>query len=170
MPSFNPKPLPIPSASDIARLWNFIDRRGQDECWPWKGARNRQGYGCFGLQGDNYQAHRVAYLVMTGKDPGSLALMHSCDNPPCCNAAHLAPGTDKENSCDATKKGLNKPPDPKFHTRGERHPLSTMTALQVLEIRERHAAGARACDLARAYETTPQNICIIVQRKNWTHI
>ncbi len=33
--------------------------------------------------------------------------MHSCDNPPCVNPAHLSAGTYSENAWDKTRKGRN---------------------------------------------------------------
>jgi hypothetical protein len=45
-----------------------------------------------------------------------MVVMHSCDNPPCCNPAHLSAGTVRDNALDMIAKGRANPP------RGELHP------------------------------------------------
>lgn len=48
-------------------------------------------------------AHRVS-LALDGRDPGPLDAIHSCDNPPCVNPAHLRPATTRENVADMIAK------------------------------------------------------------------
>jgi hypothetical protein len=50
-----------------------------------------------------YFAHRVAYALANDLDPETLGgvVRHTCDNPPCCNPAHLVLGTARENVEDA---------------------------------------------------------------------
>lgn len=50
-------------------------------------------------------AHRFSYELATGEDITGLFVLHSCDNPPCCNPAHLRVGTQKDNMADARAKG-----------------------------------------------------------------
>ena len=88
------------------RLWSRVDTGGEDvECWEWTGARSPAGYGR--IKGDNgtLQAHRVAYELTHGPIPDGLFVMHSCDNPPCCNPAHLSVGTNADNVHDSMRKG-----------------------------------------------------------------
>lgn len=39
--------------------------------------------------------------------PAGMSVMHSCDNPPCVNPAHLRVGTPADNNLDTTTKGRN---------------------------------------------------------------
>jgi HNH endonuclease len=48
--------------------------------------------------------HRVVWIALHG-DPGKLKVLHTCDNPPCCNPRHLFLGTPKDNTDDMISKG-----------------------------------------------------------------
>lgn len=98
----------------IARFWSKADRRGPDECWEWKACRTtkRGGYGQFRVTlapGKNVvlYSHRAAYEATFGAPPVGL-LRHKCDNPPCCNPAHLIPGTHADNTAIAEELGVSK--------------------------------------------------------------
>ncbi len=79
------------------RFWSKVDRRGDDECWPWLATRNSGGYGQFWLNGKLEQAYRVSYELIRGPIPEGLTLDHLCRNPPCVNPADLEAVTEKEN-------------------------------------------------------------------------
>ena len=51
-------------------LWGKVDKRGQDECWPWIGSIN-QGYGRFEMDGRSYYAHRAIFNLA---NPGVIEL------------------------------------------------------------------------------------------------
>ncbi len=81
------------------RIWVRIDRRGDDECWPWTGCQDGNGYGMVfeDERRRGRRAHRVAYEVIVGPVPVGLQLDHLCRNRLCCNPAHLEPVTKHEN-------------------------------------------------------------------------
>lgn len=78
------------------RFWSKVEKRGDDECWPWHGRKTRKGYGLFGHAGE-VLAHRRAYRYSIGEIPEGLTLDHLCGEPSCVNPAHLEPVTLKEN-------------------------------------------------------------------------
>jgi hypothetical protein len=80
-----PKPL-----GDVDMPWLKVQRCTWDECWPWLGTLNADGYGVFTVKGRQYRAHRVAYKDATGVDPGpDLVVDHTCRNRACCNPRHM---------------------------------------------------------------------------------
>ena len=129
-------------------------------CWEWNGAiRNEDGYGATTQPGSrNMLAHRAAYAAWVGPLPDDVILLHSCDNPPCINPAHLRQGTDAENSADKLARGRE--------ARGERSGAVKVTDAVVDEIRARYAAGgATHRSLAAAYGLSKTHIGAIVTRR-----
>lgn len=149
------------------RFWEKVDRRGGAEsCWPWCGGRSPDGYGLtkFEPYGPTSVTHRVAYRLCKGTFAEKLRVLHSCDNPPCCNPAHLFLGTDKDNSDDKISKGR----DRKSH--GEEHAKAKLTAAQVLLIRSRDAAGDSRRGMAREFGLNRKSMWNICERKSWKHV
>lgn len=86
--------------SDISeRFWRKVDKRGPDDCWEWQAGKSSFGYGAFGINGRSHRAHRVAKML-SGVDLGDQIVRHACDNPACCNPAHLLLGTLADNNRD----------------------------------------------------------------------
>lgn len=75
-----------------------------DECWPWRGGRNSDGYGVFRAGRRLLLAHRIAYALAHGA-PGRRVVRHECDNPSCVNPAHLLAGTQRDNVRDMIARG-----------------------------------------------------------------
>jgi len=94
------RPLPDPEL-----FWAKVDRANNiEECWEWTGYTDRDGYGCLEQKGVHWRAHRAAYELTVGPIPPGLHLLHSCDNPPCCNPHHHSPGTPKQNADDRLRR------------------------------------------------------------------
>lgn len=144
------------------RFWNKVDRSGGDDaCWIWTARARFAGYGQIWWHGHVERAHRVAYELGRGPIPDGLFVLHSCDNPPCCNPAHLFLGTSKDNSDDMIQKGRD------LHFRGEQHGRCKLTDAQVAEIRERYAAGGvTQIQLGAEFGVAHSQISRIVTRKN----
>lgn len=86
------------------QLWPKVDQRGLDECWPFTGATNEHGYGVIHRRGRMLKAHRVAFRLRVGPIPAGHHVLHTCDNPPCCNPAHLYAGTRSDNMRDMVER------------------------------------------------------------------
>lgn len=116
----------------LERFWSKVEKRGQNECWPWLGAKDQRGYGQFFLDGKLVRATRVSWSIRYDTPfPAELDACHSCDNPNCVNPGHIWPGTPSQNAFDSVYKGrmtANRRPRPKppeKTTCANGHPYST---------------------------------------------
>jgi hypothetical protein len=86
----------------LARLFSKIRVNTQTGCWEWQAARI-YGYGVVWFRGRNEMVHRLMYAWLVESLPRGLGkgipmLDHVvCNNPPCCNPAHLRAGTVTDN-------------------------------------------------------------------------
>lgn len=87
------------------RFWSKVTIGDPKECWEWKEGRFTRGYGSFWLNGRSVISSRVAWELSFGPIPRGMIVCHACDNPPCCNPAHLWIGTDEDNMTDRDTKG-----------------------------------------------------------------
>lgn len=87
------------------RLWSEVEKHGKAECWPWIGATDKDGYGRFRWQYKMFRAHSVAFRCSFPDEELTPCVLHTCDNPPCCNPNHLFGGTNRDNVNDRNSKG-----------------------------------------------------------------
>ncbi len=110
------------------RFWSKVDIKGFDECWEWRAVKVNKGYGQYFLFGRKRPAHVAAFIlsggILTADKP---YVLHKCDNPPCCNPAHLFAGNHDENMRDKVNKGRQ--------SYGEISKNAKLTEKEVLEIR-----------------------------------
>lgn len=95
-----------------AWFWAKVDTTaGPDGCWYYGNTTapsNSERSGYTGVYRDGRAvgtAHRIACILAHGPVPDGYIVMHSCDNPPCCNPAHLRTGTYAENARDRQQRG-----------------------------------------------------------------
>ena len=142
-----------------------IDIKSENECWNWTASKCSDGYGHFRFEGSIVGSHIVMYKLYNNiKDLQGLHILHSCDNPACCNPKHLRAGTASENAIDKVNKNRHN------NHKGELHPSVTLTEEIVLLIRKLYKEGKSQAELGRKFEVTRANIHYIVHNKSWSHI
>ena len=152
-----------------AHFWSQVDTsEDKNACWEWTGLRNkaRGGYGTCYVKRQSRRAHRVAFEFSVGKIPTGLLVLHSCDNPPCCNPNHLRLGTHKDNSLEMFSKGRNN--NFPFHAFGERCGLSKLTDETVKDIL--NESGKTPLEISQKYGVSRSSIYCIIHRKTWKHL
>jgi HNH endonuclease len=75
---------------DGAPCWTWITKHGKPSRWYATIGRG-------GRRGGTLKAHVVAYELWFGPVPEGLQLDHRCQNPACCNPAHLEAVTQSVN-------------------------------------------------------------------------
>jgi len=153
-----PKPIKLTEA-DIARFWSKVDKRGPDDCWEWTGRVNPKKYGLFDCAGSYFLTHRVAYVVTNGDT--KLRVLHDCNNPPCCNPAHLYAGTDKDNIRQCINDGR------RADLCGEEHGRAKLTESDVRAIR---ADGRSQRVIAKEYGISQAEVSHICRGRTWKHV
>jgi hypothetical protein len=143
------------------QFWETLDQSGgPDACWPWTAYCEPKGYGRVKFDGKTERAHRVAFRLHHGRD--ALFCCHRCDNPVCCNPAHLFDGNHADNMADMKAKGRA--------PRGERG-RSKITAQDVRDIRRRYDQRITSqAALGREYGLSKMQIYYVTRRRSWSHI
>lgn len=141
-------------------FWSRVDVRGPKDCWEWRGHRAKTGYGVLQLQGHKYLAHRIAWTRVNGDIPAGMLVCHKCDNPPCCNPAHLFLGTYVDNAQDRNAKGRQ--------ARGSANGRAQLDEYLVRELRRMYATGRYTYKkLARMYGVSYTVVANILNEKLW---
>lgn len=149
---------PTPPAE---RLWPRVDKSGgPNACWPWTGCTVPWGHGRIAeTRGKPVQTHRVAWEDTYGAIPEGMQVLHSCDNPPCCNPKHLFLGTNAMNRADSVAK--------RRHQHGAGHWNAKLTPAQVRRIR---ASSRPYAELAEKYDVHEQTIYRIRSGVRWKEL
>lgn len=152
-----------------ARFWAKVDVRGPNDCWPWRGARKPKGYGNARINKTYVLAHRAAWEFVHFPIPQGYSVCHICDNPRCCNPAHLMLGTTRSNFCDMVQKRRSQ--FRKNKATGARNINSKLDEAAVKAIRRKYQNGDSAqYELAVEFNVSPTTIGSIVRRMTWRHV
>lgn len=155
----------------VPRFWSRV-RAGKDsECWPWtRGGKGpmTSSYGLigFGKTGVNYRMYvtHIVACVLSGRDvPPGMCVLHSCDNPPCCNPKHLRVDTQGANNTDRKNKGRE------GNRKGTANGRARLNEADVMRIREKSKTDYYRT-IAEEYGVSCILIAKIVQRKLWKHV
>ena len=146
------------------RFWAKVEKT--ETCWLYMGFRKWDGYGWIARSegGGKYRymtAHRYAWILTHGKPPDGMHILHDCDNPPCCNPAHLRLGTHADNMADQRARGR--------HVHGERtrHKLTLEQVLEILANPPRLGIGGNVSDYAKRYGVKTNTITSILAGRTW---
>jgi len=169
----------------MVRVWAKI-LPVESGCWEWQGSTDISGYARISYKNQPELVSRILLSKIVKKELTRLEYAcHKCDNPRCCNPAHLFLGTPKDNTDDMMKKrrhicfiNPNKMREvglrmkkflPRFE--GESHPQAKLTEKEVLEIRTMYVPRKVTLkSIARIYKIDYTTVSDIIRRKIWTHI
>jgi len=143
-------------------------RKSPSGCIEWQGCKLPKGYGTV-FNGDRSElAHRMAWRLFVGADPGELMVCHRCDNPSCVNPVHLFLGTGRDNLRDMANKNRQVfQRNPHKAPKGDRNGRAKLTNANAEYIRMKYSLGARQIDLAEEFGVTQSAISKIVLRKTF---
>lgn len=156
-------------------------------CLEWTGIKNKKGYGRCNVRGTVYLAHRLSYFICFRYDPGSLCVLHHCDNPACVNPKHLFIGSKADNNEDMRSKGRaadqigtharisgdkhGRKTKPESFPRGENIHNAKIKDSQVLYIVNSFNTRTRtAKELASEFNCHYSTIYNIVTNKSYIHV
>lgn len=139
-----------------------------DGCRIWPGAK-LNGYPRLNEGRDRRMVHILTCERWYGLRPQGTQVAHSCGNKGCWAGEHLRWATPQENCADRDAHGTT--------AMGEAHGMSTLTADQVTELRQRYEGGGRArrgentmTALAKEYGVTIATVSNIINRNTWRHV
>jgi hypothetical protein len=138
--------------SDRSRQWLEVALTSASiECieWPW--GRDYDGYGIVHQAGRTRRLSHVVLEALGHPRPRHAIALHSCDNPPCGNPAHLRWGTHAENLADAQARG-------RYRNGRLRIPSQTVAA-----VHERRAGGETQVAIARALGISQPHVSSILR-------
>jgi hypothetical protein len=151
---------------NIRNFWRHVDVRGPDECWPWTGHVDRNGYGHFSAGGAMRYSHQVSLVVSGAQRPNAPAnqALHgdTCTTRACCNPTHLRWGSVRDNMDDRQRLGRT------AHLIGEQSGTARLTEGNVLYIRASPEISGLA--LAAMFNVTPSTIVHVRKRRSWAHL
>ena len=152
----------MPLKIDAPRFWKKVDRFDGDKCWPWTGAKDKDGYGTYGLvKGQTRKVHRIAFMLTNGIIlPSKVLVLHTCDNSRCANPAHLFTGTHLDNMRDKIAKG-------RANQARSNNNASKLTEAKARKIKTWRSRGMKLKDIAGKLGVSQALVCTVAKGKAW---
>lgn len=149
----------------FSRYADRIRLAGDAECWLWTGAQAAGGYGHTHRNGEHVYAHRAAFECANGiGSSDGWVIRHKCDNPPCCNPAHLLSGTYADNAADCAERGRTNP------AKGEAIWTAQLTEADVLLMRQMSREGQTIAAIQALFPVTAVSISLALRGSTWAHL
>lgn len=86
----------------LIRIIKNTTRAG--DCLVWNLVKNGAGYGLIRYNQRNWRVHRLVWELLHGPIPPGMEACHKCDNPACCEPAHIFIGSHHDNMRDMARK------------------------------------------------------------------
>lgn len=129
-------------------------------CWNFTKRKNKKGYGFIRFKNKNTLVHRLSYSYFIGVINSSDVVMHTCDNPSCCNPFHLKKGTHQDNVIDRDNK--------KRTAIAEKNGKSKLSSTQVMFILK---DSREISDIHKDFNfVSKQCIIDIKNKRTWKHL
>jgi len=135
-----------------------------DECHIWIGSKEKWGHGLFQLDLCKklgiLKAHRLAMYFFKNEEymkKEEQNVLHSCDEPSCCNPNHLRMGTDAENVEDMDSRGR------RTILKGSSNGFAKFDDDQINQIKELRKSGQTYPQIAERFSCsrrTIERICL----------
>lgn len=165
-------------AGNAAKLLSNIKIVESTGCWEWQGGRDKpplKPYGNLYTGGSEcvIKAHRFSFALFKGEIPKGVLVLHKCDNPPCCNPAHLFLGSHKENTQDMFNKGRQhvragvKRPD-MAGTNSRNAKLNDESVRKMRSMYVPHVFGCHR--IAKLFGVTKATAMKAIRGESWSHV
>lgn len=129
--------------------------------WIWQGPE-MGGYGR--LMADNkwWRAHVASYTLFVEPVPDGMFVLHNLDIPLDVNPNNLRLGTHLDNMRDMVARGRS--------VRGERHHMTFLKELEIIEIRKMADAGVTLREIAEIFGCSTSVAYKIITNKTWKYV
>ena len=151
---------------DLKTFDRLFDRvvEAKNDCLVYTWGCDKDGYGWLGYRGTQKRASQLAYYLCVGDIPAGMHVLHTCDNPPCCNPEHLFLGNDRINTDDKMAKGRH------VAVRGSFHSRALLREEDIVRIRELREGGWKYKEIAEEFNVGISCINHILHRRSWQHV
>jgi hypothetical protein len=136
-------------------------------CWLWTGRKAPEGYGIISWCWREVGTHRLAFALSHRPLVDGEVVRHTCDNPPCCNPAHLIVGSIADNNADMHARGRAYIPKP---TPGTSNVNAKLTEAMVRGLREAWDKGESIKSIASRTGLAVGTVHPMLHGKTWKHV